>query len=152
MNTGNRLKNLLPNWEELQKAWVERMTTLVEQVEGWAKEVDWRTRRILKKLRDSRIGDHQVPGLLMQHEYTQAMLDPMGASGPGVEGIVHLYILPAYENVAHLYFAAGCWWVDTGEKVNEGTDSEVDNSKLLTKEQFQHLLTRLKSLDEAYQP
>lgn len=158
MNTGKRVKNLLPNWEELQKAWVERMIGLVDQVEGWAKEMDWRTRRIPKRLRDSRIGDHTVPGLLMQHEYTQAMLDPMGASapsdeGPGVEGVVHLYILPAYENIARLFYTDH-WLIDVGEKPDLflGTNVGVRISDPLSRETFQRALTRLKSLDEAYQP
>src|SRR5689334_1407031 len=41
--------------------WIERVSVLVDQVEKWAKEMGWSTRRIEKKLDDPWIGKHRVP-------------------------------------------------------------------------------------------
>src|SRR5947209_13475763 len=46
--------------------WIDRVTTLVGQVEQWAREMGWSTRRIEKRLDDARIGAHRPPALLMQ--------------------------------------------------------------------------------------
>src|ERR1043165_805132 len=55
-------------------AWIERVESLVGNVEQWAKELGWSTRRIEKKLEDTRIGQHQVPALLMQEGTRRALL------------------------------------------------------------------------------
>jgi hypothetical protein len=46
--------------------WIDRVNELVGLVERWAKELDWATRRVEKKLDDARVGKHRVPALLMQ--------------------------------------------------------------------------------------
>jgi hypothetical protein len=92
-----------------RSAWVEKVNALVDQVEAWAKELNWSTRRVEKKLEDSFIGDHHVPALLMQEETCRIMLEPVGRSAPGAEGVVDLYLLPAYDDIATLYYYDQRW-------------------------------------------
>jgi hypothetical protein len=40
------------------------------------------------------------------------LLEPVGRSAPGAEGIVDLYLLPAYDDIASLYFSGGQWNVN----------------------------------------
>jgi hypothetical protein len=90
-------------------AWVGRIENLVAQVERWGQELGWQTRRIDKRLDDSFVGKHRLPALLMQEEIFRVLLEPVGRSAPGAEGIVDLYLLPAYDDIASLYYYSGQW-------------------------------------------
>ncbi|HET6882413.1 MAG TPA: hypothetical protein VFI31_19765 [Pirellulales bacterium] len=90
-------------------AWVQRVKALVDQVETWAKELDWSTRRVEKKIEDSFIGDHRVPALLMQEDTCRVLLEPVGRATAGAEGVVDLYLLPAYDDIATLYYYNQRW-------------------------------------------
>jgi len=37
------------------------------------------------------------------------LLDPIARSAPGAEGVVDLYVMPAFDDVASLYFYDGAW-------------------------------------------
>jgi hypothetical protein len=89
--------------------WIERVHVLVDEVERWATEMGWSTRRIEKKLDDVRIGKHRVPALLMQQDTFRVLLEPVGRSTPGAEGVVDLYLMPAYDDIASLYFYDDRW-------------------------------------------
>jgi hypothetical protein len=97
---------------DLVKAWIAwdaRVRDLVGRVEQWAKELGWATRPIVKKLYDSRLGDHPEPALVLQEDACRALLEPIGRSAPGVEGVVDLYLMPAYDDIASLYFYDDRW-------------------------------------------
>ena len=89
--------------------WIERVTALVGQVEQWAKERGWATRRVEKKLEDAGVGRHRVPALLMQEETCRILLEPVGRSAGDTEGVVDLYLMPAYDDIASLYYYDGRW-------------------------------------------
>jgi hypothetical protein len=89
--------------------WIERVTSLVAQVEQWARELGCSSRRVDKKLEDARIGTHRVPALLMQEGTCRVLLEPLGRSAPGAEGVVDLYLLPAYDDIASLYYYGDRW-------------------------------------------
>jgi hypothetical protein len=91
--------------------WLERVNRLVNEVEQWVKEAGWATRRVEKKLEDARIGNHRVPALLMQEDTCRIILEPVGRSAPGAEGLVDLYLMPAYDDIASLVFSAGRWYL-----------------------------------------
>lgn len=90
-------------------SWIERVTALVDEVEPWAREMGWSTRRLEKRLDDDWIGRHPVPALLMQQETCRALLEPIGRSTIGTDGVVDLYLLPAYDDVASLYYYDQRW-------------------------------------------
>ncbi len=89
--------------------WVRRVTDLVGKVEQWSSELGWSTRRIEKTLEDSLIGSHQVSALIMQEGTCRMLLEPVGRTAPGVEGVVDLYRMPAYDDIASLYYYEGRW-------------------------------------------
>ena len=89
--------------------WIDRVTSLIGQVEQWAQEMGWSTRRLEKKLDDVRVGKHRVPTLLMQEGTCRVLLEPLGRSAPGAEGVVDLYLLPAYDDIASLYYYDNRW-------------------------------------------
>ena len=126
-------------------AWQEKVTTLVDQVEAWAKDSNWSTRRIEKTLEDSFIGDHHVPALLMQEDTCRILLEPVGRSAPGAEGVVDLYLLPAYDDIATLYYYNQRWnlhYVFPNSKPVASV-READ-ARPLTKESFEKVLAEMR--------
>ncbi|HKB00954.1 MAG TPA: hypothetical protein VKD90_01985 [Gemmataceae bacterium] len=105
-------KNPIANWEQVRDEWIARVTALVDQVEAWARDLGWSTRRISKALDDHEIGTYRVPALLLQEGTVRLLLEPQGRSAaPDTEGIVDLYVMPAYDDIANLYFYQGGWHV-----------------------------------------
>ncbi len=62
-----------------------------------------------KTLDDDWIGKHRVPALLMQEDTCRILLEPVGRSATGVEGVVDLYLMPAYDDIARLYYYGDRW-------------------------------------------
>jgi hypothetical protein len=96
---------------ELRDEWLSRLEALVKQVKLWAEQLGWSTREIEKSLDDSEIGKYQAPALLLQEGTIRILLEPIARSAPGAEGIVDLYLMPAYDDIASLYLYGGCWHV-----------------------------------------
>jgi hypothetical protein len=90
-------------------AWIARVSTLVDHVERWAREMGWSTRRLEKKLEDARVGPHRLPALLLQEGTCRVLLEPVGRSAPGADGMVDLYLMPAYDDIASLYYYGNQW-------------------------------------------
>ncbi len=126
-------------------AWIERVNKLVTEVEQWAKELGWATKRVVKKLDDVRVGMHRVPALLMQAETCQIILEPVGRSTPGSDGVADLYLMPAYDDIASLYHYDGRWnlhYVFPGQK-HVATPREAE-AQLLSKESLESVLEDMK--------
>jgi hypothetical protein len=111
MATADASTNLAENKEKLRDEWLARLSDLVETVRGWAEELDWSTRRIETKMEDSEVGDYKAPALIIQKETVRAILQPIGRSASGVEGVVDFYIMPAYDDIARLFFYDGRWYL-----------------------------------------
>src|SRR5204863_6014359 len=73
--------------------------------------LDWSTRQIGKKMKDSRLGSYEAPALIMQKETIRVLLDPVARFAPGTDGVVDLYLMPAYDDIASLSFVQGEWRV-----------------------------------------
>jgi len=87
----------------------KRVKALVKQVRDWVEPHEWITKPYPKKMRDV---DHQVfeiPALFLQKGPTRVLLDPVAYDVPGAEGVVNLYLMPTYDDMASLYFENGEW-------------------------------------------
>jgi hypothetical protein len=93
----------------LRSEWLDRLSSLLKLVKSWAEELDWSTRQIEKTMKDSRLGTYEAPALIMQKGATRVLLDPIARFAPGVDGVVDLYLMPAYDDIASLYFVNGEW-------------------------------------------
>jgi hypothetical protein len=90
-------------------SWMSHVEALVRQVEQWASELHWSTRRIDKRLRDEGLGDHSLPVLLLQSELTRLVLEPVSPVVPGASGVVDLSLIPTYDDIASFYLNDGEW-------------------------------------------
>src|SRR5258708_4111194 len=95
--------------EKLRDEWLDRLSKLVGSVKTIAEELGWSTRTIEKTMQDSQIGAYKAPALILQFETIRVLLDPIARSAPGAEGVVDLYLMPAYDDIASLYFCDGVW-------------------------------------------
>jgi hypothetical protein len=109
MATAETQKGPVEDPEPLLARWSGQLDDLIRQVETWARELDWATRRIEKSMEDSKIGKYKAPALLIQKETVRVLLDPIARATPGSEGVVDLYLMPAYDDLASLYYYDGGW-------------------------------------------
>ena len=92
------------------REWFGRLTPLVGSVREWAEELGWATRNVDKPMREAEIGDFPAPGLLSSSaDLTRVGLDPIGSATPGTGGVVDLYLLPAYDDIASLFYYDDRW-------------------------------------------
>ena len=94
---------------DLRYEWFDRFGKLVDSVKQWATELGWSTKVIEKKMEDPAIGNYKAPALLMQEEIVRILLEPVARSGPGIEGLADLYLMPSYDDIASLYYYGDRW-------------------------------------------
>jgi hypothetical protein len=109
MTTRNKTEKSVDDSGVIRDEWLKVLGDLTTKVKEWAEELKWSTRQIPKKMRDSRLGEYEAPALLMQKETTRVLLDPVARFAPGADGVVDLYLMPAYDDIASLYLVNGEW-------------------------------------------
>ena len=132
--------------DQVRDAWLQRLGGLIDQVQLWAKELDLPTRVIQVNLKDSEFGRYIAPGLLIQDEAVKILLEPIARSAPGAEGVVDLYLMPAYDDIASLYLTGGVWYLHYmfHESPTVGNIRAADR-ELLSKVSFQNVLQAMKN-------
>ncbi len=98
--------------QEALREWLDRLNALVEQVKTWAEAWDWSTRRITKRMEDHEVGAYDAPALVMQEGFARVMLEPISRVAVGADGVVDLYRMPAYDDIASLFYHQGRWMMD----------------------------------------
>jgi len=86
-----------------------RVSALVKQVKGWVELHEWVTKAYPKKIRDADQLVYEVPALFLQKGPVRVLLDPVAYYVPGAQGVVDLYLMPTYDDLASLYFEQGMW-------------------------------------------
>lgn len=100
-----------PSAEQIREDWLHRLSDLVQNVKAWAEGLGWATKKINVTLTDSQIGRYSAPALLMQEDNVRMLLEPIARSAPGADGVVDLYLVPAYDDIASLYLYNNGWHV-----------------------------------------
>jgi len=125
-------------------AWLDLLGNLVTTVQGWAEKLGWVTKRTDKKMEDYEIGNYKAPALLLQRAASRLFLEPVTRAAPGAEGLVDLYRMPAYDDIASLYYYNKRWnvhYLPPGEPaVDNIRDAEA---KPLTKEALKTILDEM---------
>lgn len=96
---------------EQRERFQNRVNTLVNQVKGWIEPHEWITRIYMKRLRDVDDQVYEAPALFLQKGPIRLLLDPVAYDVPGSEGLVDLYLMPTYDDMASLYFEGGSWMI-----------------------------------------
>lgn len=87
----------------------KRVDDLIMKVREWVEPHEWVTKTYPKKMRDADHQVYEVPALFLQKGPTRILLDPIAYDVPGTEGVVDLYLMPTYDDMASLYFEQGHW-------------------------------------------
>lgn len=87
------------------------VSALVDQVKGWAEPHDWVTKEYPKKVRNGENQAREIPALMLQRGTTRLLLDPVAYDVPGTDGLVDLYLMPGYDDVASLSLKHGVWMI-----------------------------------------
>ena len=128
----------------LLSAWLDRLWALVNEVEAWVRALGWSTRKIEKPMEDSEIGKYKAPSLLMQEGTDRVLLEPIARSAPGTEGVVDLYLMPAYDDIATLYYEDGRWNLHYLFGGTVGANTREAPAKRLSQETLQEVLAEMR--------
>lgn len=88
-----------------------RIEDLILQFERGIDQTEWATRRYPKKFRDDARHIREIPALFLQKGPIKLLLDPIGYDIPGAEGVADIYLMPAYDPEASIYFENGQWLI-----------------------------------------
>ncbi|MGL4421572.1 MAG: hypothetical protein ACRCZF_12960 [Gemmataceae bacterium] len=91
--------------------WIEQLQALCREVQAWAESSGWKTRIILKTITETQLGRYRAPVLIMEKDAVEMVLNPVARYVPGAEGAVDLYLAPAYDDVATLYYEQSTWYL-----------------------------------------
>jgi hypothetical protein len=130
----------------LLNSWIENLNRLIGAVRTWAEELGWSTKVIDKPMEDSAIGQYRAPALLLQEAATKVLLEPIARTAPGAEGVVDLYLMPGYDDIASLYYYGNRWnlhYMAEGRTVAENVREA--EAKPLSKSSLRKVLEELKS-------
>ncbi len=126
--------------------WLVMLSGLIDAVEEWAKELGWSPKKIEKPMEDSEVGKYTAPALLMQEETTKVLLEPITRSAPGAEGVVDLYLMPGYDDIASLYYYNKRWHLHyLSAEQKAGAQVREAESKPLTNSNFNKVLEEMKA-------
>jgi len=132
------------NRVRLLSGWLDRLSALVNEVEAWVRALGWSTRRIEKPMEDSQIGKYKAPSLLMQEGTDRVLLEPITRSAPGTEGVVDLYLMPAYDDIASLYCEDGHWNLHYVFGGTVAANPREASAKPLSQETLQEVLAEMR--------
>ncbi len=128
-------------WEGIRDEWIVAVKSLVDEVESWCKELGLATRRSSKAMDDSRLGGYALPMLLMQDQSLRFLLEPIARFIPGGDGLVDLYLMPAYDDVASIVRRADGWhYAFVAQPSDPASDSLDERLHPFTREALQHLI------------
>ncbi len=132
--------------DQVRDAWLGRLNHLIDEVKSWAVELKLPTRTIEIGLKDSEIGKYKAPALMIQDGGIKLLLEPIAPSAPGADGVVDLYLMPSYDDIASLYLVEGQWMMHYmfPDDPTVGNIRDADGAAL-TKDSFQKVLEAMKN-------
>jgi hypothetical protein len=101
----------IENPEAGKAEWLDRLSALVSDVKGWVEPSGWRTRQVTSTVTEPDLGSYEVTLLLMERGEVEVILSPLARTGPGTDGVVDLYLMPGYDDLASLDFEDGRWLI-----------------------------------------
>jgi hypothetical protein len=109
----------------------QRVDALVNTIESLVDRSEWATRRYPKRFRDEAREPYEVTALFLQRGPVKLLVDPIGYDVPGAEGAADIYVMPAYDPAASVYFEGGRWVIHYAFAPDPGrTHSVIETQEL----------------------
>lgn len=112
---------------DAQSRFLAFVNELVRQVEAWLEPEGWATSRYTKRMRAPDRSVFEIPALYLQRGPTRLLLDPVAFDVPGAEGLVDLYLMPSYDDMASLYLRGGRWAIHYASPSDSAVSAAIDN-------------------------
>ena len=90
--------------------WLDLLKGLVENVKAWAEAASWGTRLTGRDVNEKGGLRYEVPVLVLNRGEAEVSLVPVARKVPGGDGLVDLYVMPDFNDVASLYREDGQWF------------------------------------------
>lgn len=132
--------------EQKPTLWQMRLESLLAQLMEWAKDFNWPVRKISKSMTDQNGHAYAAPALIIQCDTARVMIEPVTDSSPGTEGVVDLYVMPGYDDIATLYYYDQAWHLQRAgdfAEISARQGSSNTSSQLLTQVEFQSIIHEL---------
>lgn len=100
-----------PEVAEALAEWLSHLAELVEHVQAWSAASGWSGRRTSKHMVEKGVGRYEVPVLVLDRGNTEVALVPVARQDPEARGLVDLFLMPAYDDVASLSLEEGRWFI-----------------------------------------
>ncbi len=126
--------------DQLLEVWLQCLSELMADVEAWASELGWSTRRIEMQLSDSEVGKYQVPSLLLAKGECEIWINPRDRNTSDYAGVVEIYLMPVMDDVVTLLFKHDHWTFQVLPQSCIHSDCAVDTGESLSRESFGKVL------------
>ncbi|HET6250621.1 MAG TPA: hypothetical protein VFE47_23235 [Tepidisphaeraceae bacterium] len=116
----------IANWQQVRDEWVAEVERMADDIERWAKENDWDTKRETKENVEYEIGGYEVPMVRIHTMQGRAYIDPTGRFVGGATGRMEIVATPSFFQVV-LCKIDGEWRFlseDTMEDLNQSWSRE----------------------------
>jgi hypothetical protein len=111
---------------DAQRHFLAFVHELVRQVEAWVEPAGWATSRYAKRMRAPDRSVFEIPALYLQRGPTRLLLDPVAFDVPGAEGLVDLYLMPTYDDMASLYLRERRWAIHYASPSDPTAPAAID--------------------------
>lgn len=91
--------------------WLDLLNDLVENATAWAEATGWATRLTSRDVNEKDGVRYEVPVLELGRGEAEVSLVPVARKVPGADGLVDLYVMPDFDDVASLYREDGQWFL-----------------------------------------
>lgn len=139
LQTFNRLKSAIQ--KVVMVDWESAANSLIQQVEGWARDLGWNTRREAKDLTETLIGSYRLDRLYLHAEGNLYVLEPLARFVAGGSGGFVLSLQLSSNSTGIYRHSDGVWRVH----LQADGDPEVTEGDRLSKESFCAALRELRS-------
>lgn len=97
--------------------WLALVRKLCDEIKCWAEEEHWFVHEDHKTIREAKIGEYEVPVLLIQGGPGRVTVDPIGCEIVGADGRVDIEAFPTFDRMV-LIRAKGKWVLKTDSCVD----------------------------------
>jgi hypothetical protein len=115
----------IANWQQVRDAWIAEVNKMAYDVERWAAENDWDTKRETKELLEDEIGAYEAPVVRVQTMQGRIYFEPTARFVGGANGRIEIAATPSFWQ-ATLLKTDGGWRFMTEdlEEMNKGWTRE----------------------------
>src|SRR5882724_1353595 len=104
------------HWQQRRQEWIARIGSVIAEIAAWSAAEGWRVEHDQKTILEKRLGDYQVPTLLVHLPGGELSVDPIALHAIGADGRIDRSAYPTFNRVKLIGAAPG-WQIITDSNV-----------------------------------